>query len=606
VKDHLGNVRSVIDVHTFPVQEFLGSYEIGSAHIEGVYFDQHNEIRDLNPSSTDPDNLHSGRLNAADSGRQTGTAMLVHVMAGDQIELNVNNFYEEYDPNNDHPITPSDLVDGLVTVLTRGDGGYSGSESSDKILLGDVLTALNPADLADVLEASWDPNKPKAWLTYLLFDERMQLVPEGCKSFQVNGGGSWGQIGTEYPVVIPANGYLAVFLHTATVDGQCHHCGDVYFDQLLFRFTRGKLKEETHYYPHGLPITALSSIASGHKESRHKHQGNEFNKGLGLNWMDFHNRQYDPQIGRFLGVDPLAAATKSFSSYAAMNNNPASTVDPLGLTGIEIISWVDYAPTRMDQLLMLSPAQMMDQLGITDELRNYNEQMVAAAREREQMRETRQQAAIQAWTGQSPFSSGNTACNKFLTDGPSANEVYGVGGGSSDGDIAGDSNKGGKKAPMGPFTSDEVDNALVESDPSDPATQGKNLLGTNYLGPNNPKTKSGDWDYKPNPKNRADANGLIHDKAYDKLRIVGASGLFFSTSAIPADSRFVAAQLSLTFSKDATLSERVQASVSGNALGAAMMPKVGYNLISTGFQSFQSWMSMTVGTYNYLPIILRK
>jgi hypothetical protein len=49
--------------------------------------------------------------------------------------------------------------------------------------------------------------------------------------------------------------------------------------------------------------------------------------------MNFHNRQYDPQIGRFLGVDPLAAATASMSSYTGMNNNPANVVDPLGLMG---------------------------------------------------------------------------------------------------------------------------------------------------------------------------------------------------------------------------------------------------------------------------------
>src|SRR5690606_32482472 len=124
----------------------------------------------------------------------------------------------------------------------------------------------------------------------------------------------------------------------------------------------------------------------------------------------------------------------SFSSYAAMNNNPASTVDPLGLTGIGIISWVGYAPTRMDQMLMMSPSVSMDQLGMTDDLRNYNEKIVAAAKAREQARETKQHASTQAWTGESPFSSGSSVCNLFPTEVPSANEVYGVVGGSSDGD----------------------------------------------------------------------------------------------------------------------------------------------------------------------------
>jgi RHS repeat-associated protein len=63
----------------------------------------------------------------------------------------------------------------------------------------------------------------------------------------------------------------------------------------------------------------------------------------GLNWMNFHNRQYDPQIGRFLGVDPLAAATAGMSSYTGMNNNPTMVVDPLGLQGIDLTAPWNYS-----------------------------------------------------------------------------------------------------------------------------------------------------------------------------------------------------------------------------------------------------------------------
>jgi hypothetical protein len=121
-----------------------------------------------------------------------------------------------------------------------------------------------------------------------------------------------------------------------------------------------------------------------------------------------------------------------------------NTVDPLGLTGIGIISWVGYAPTRMDQMLMMSPSVSMDQLGMTDDLRNYNEKIVAAAKAREQARETKQHASTQAWTGESPFSSGSSVCNLFPTEVPSANEVYGVGGGNSDGGNP-DPQSGGEK-----------------------------------------------------------------------------------------------------------------------------------------------------------------
>ncbi|WP_161971339.1 hypothetical protein [Edaphocola flava] len=44
---------------------------------------------------------------------------------------------------------------------------------------------------------------------------------------------------------------------------------------------------------------------------------NEYREDVGLNWMDFHNRQYDPQLGRFMGIDPMADAAgfKPLSCY---------------------------------------------------------------------------------------------------------------------------------------------------------------------------------------------------------------------------------------------------------------------------------------------------
>jgi RHS repeat-associated protein len=177
-------------------------------------------------------------------------------------------------------------------------------------------------------------DRPRAYLNYLFFDENMNFVPALSGAFQANGHGSWQQIGTTSPMEITANGYLAVYLSNSTQIAGPTENSTVYFDQAVLRFTRGRLKEEQHYYPHGLPMAAQGSTAVGYVANRHKYQGNEYKTELGLNWMDFHNRQYDPQIGRFLSVDPLADDDQEeWSPYAAMGNNPAMMVDPLGLKG---------------------------------------------------------------------------------------------------------------------------------------------------------------------------------------------------------------------------------------------------------------------------------
>ncbi len=333
VKDHLGNVRSVVDVYTYPIEEYLATWEVASANLEGLFFDHHDPLRDYRPGSIDPEDAYSARLNGADVDRRVGTALTVKVMAGDEVQFDVNNFYDGYDAINDAPVSSGDMIDEVLNTLVYGSGGLPGGEHDPMNLYG-MLNSTNMSAFNSLISSQIDPDKPKAYLNYLLFDEYMQLVPEGSGIFQANGNGSWTQIGTSTPVKIPVNGYFTLFLSNSSKVSGCYNCGDVFFDQLNVQFSKGRLKEETHYYPFGLPISTLSSTAGGSfKDNRHKYQGNEQIKDLDLNWMDFHNRQYDPQIGRFMSIDPLAhsGGQERLSPYAAMGNNPVSMVDPLGL-----------------------------------------------------------------------------------------------------------------------------------------------------------------------------------------------------------------------------------------------------------------------------------
>lgn len=60
-------------------------------------------------------------------------------------------------------------------------------------------------------------------------------------------------------------------------------------------------------------------------------QNKEFSDGSGLELYDANTRMYDPQIGRFGQIDPIAEVSASTSSYAFLEDNPTMFIDPLGL-----------------------------------------------------------------------------------------------------------------------------------------------------------------------------------------------------------------------------------------------------------------------------------
>ena len=55
--------------------------------------------------------------------------------------------------------------------------------------------------------------------------------------------------------------------------------------------------------------------------------------------VNMNGRIYDPVVGRFLRVDPLASKYPSISGYAAMNNNPIFFVDPDGRENLPALQW---------------------------------------------------------------------------------------------------------------------------------------------------------------------------------------------------------------------------------------------------------------------------
>lgn len=115
-----------------------------------------------------------------------------------------------------------------------------------------------------------------------------------------------------------------------------------------------KIMEENHYYPFGLKHTNYNSdqllfVKTNDNEInlrkpgpslpvepsyKYKYNGKEYQDELGLNMYDYHARNYDPALGRWMNIDPLAENSRRWTPYNYAYSNPMYFIDPDGMQAI--------------------------------------------------------------------------------------------------------------------------------------------------------------------------------------------------------------------------------------------------------------------------------
>ena len=104
----------------------------------------------------------------------------------------------------------------------------------------------------------------------------------------------------------------------------------------------GSRSSEKHYYPFGLTMRGISSRAANIDPNREKtFQGQRTDEEFGLNWVQFKWRNHDPQIGRFVEIDPLSEKYVYNSTYAFSENKVTGHVE---LEGLEAAPTEDKRP----------------------------------------------------------------------------------------------------------------------------------------------------------------------------------------------------------------------------------------------------------------------
>jgi RHS repeat-associated protein len=266
-------------------------------------------------------------------------------------------------------------------------------------------------------------------------------------------------------------------------------------------------------------------------------------------WLDYGARMYDPTIGRWSASDPLSEIAFSLTPYRYCYNNPVNYTDPFGLWEQDANgNWSTNDVKDISRFLLYFEAE-------TQGLNN-NPSM-------DQVNGFIAGEESDGGAGLGRLSDGSALVSQVNVNGHVKN--YSIGDYSFSHTYWVTDSKSVKNAWH------EIQGDL-SPDALDTRTLGNNIMGLSYPGGNNPRKYNGDYDYSYRPMSLSEYPAIGHDRRYDNLKAVGASGLFMDSRTIGADWKFVSEEFAIA-SMPIDLKTRVQAFILGVGLGIAATPK---------------------------------
>ncbi|MBN7817461.1 DUF6443 domain-containing protein [Algoriphagus pacificus] len=315
VKDHLGNVRQVL---RSPVsQSYIATMESGRLASEEMEFSMVSESRQTEPAhNVTKDGNQVAWLNAK-RGRMVGPGRTQEIYAGDSLKLQVYGKYLEVKKQKSK----------AASFMAAGGKERLLADLNELTLNNQRAGGANPIallNLVDILAKDIQKKEvPEAYLMYALYDQDSNRYEVGKKVLSKNASNQHEIL--EEEMYISKDGYLETFVVNET-------SMDVWFDNMMVMSISPAVVQETHYDPWGVELKGLGFQYASIKTNKYLFNGKELIEDNNLQYYDYGARMYDPTIGRWGVVDPMAEHPNQLgmSPYSAMWNNPIIFTDPDG------------------------------------------------------------------------------------------------------------------------------------------------------------------------------------------------------------------------------------------------------------------------------------
>ena len=340
LKDHLGNIRVVLGTDNSQSAAIYpaASMETATSATESAYYSNLDKTRNFTPqgyTTLSSKNEKVAMLKGTDPNRQIGPSITVKVNSGDTINLTAQSFYPKGSETGHNGLSETALGQLIGALL-----GPSGLNAHGKALASDALrgqgfgnnrgyqNVMGQLPSSDYGKAN---NRPKAYMVWMLFDKELKLVKTGRSSgaIQIPEGSGQVKSMSENNIVMDQGGFLTAYTVNESPTS-------VYIDNFQLMLTAGQVLEQNDYYPYGMLNTELSIPGSTSPLNYYKYNGKELQKELNLEWLDYGARFYDPVIGRWNSVDPMAENDRRWSPYTYGADNPMRFIDPDGME----VEWV--------------------------------------------------------------------------------------------------------------------------------------------------------------------------------------------------------------------------------------------------------------------------